>query len=133
MFFNESSEDIIWVNRIEVVEEIYRRLGYISSRSQEDGVSLVVMTTDEPGFSVKIAERTREWPGFNIGGRLLVKTNDCLKSLHMLGKEKIEVFSMPYYSDEGLVANFYDCAGNLYVLVEEREYAMSGLGYYEDI
>lgn len=129
----EKSSDILLVHRIDVVEKIISRLGYTSTWSRGGDGDFLTMTATDVNYSIRLAEKLPASSPFNSGTRILVKTDDCLKSLYLLKKEKIDLFSTPYYSSEGLMAHFYDSGGNLYLLIEERHYIVSEDEYNEGI
>lgn len=57
--------------------------------------------------------------------KIIIKTDDCIRDYCTFKKAGVRFKSEPQYSATGLMANFSDPFGNLYALLEVRNYKMS--------
>jgi len=67
--------------------------------------------------SFLLVESSQQTPG-----KIVLKTDDCIKDYHLLRERGVVFQSQPNYLDEGLSASFCDPFGNQYILLEERSY-----------
>ncbi|MXV52898.1 hypothetical protein GS399_18140 [Pedobacter sp. HMF7647] len=59
----------------------------------------------------------------NPDSGLVLRTNDCLETYFLLRRRNVKFISEPYYTARGLAARFIDQQGDVYWLLEERNYA----------
>lgn len=57
--------------------------------------------------------------------KIIIKTDDCIRDYCTFKKAGVRFKSEPQYNATGLMANFSDPFGNLYALLEVRNYKMS--------
>ncbi|SKB44961.1 VOC family protein [Daejeonella lutea] len=57
--------------------------------------------------------------------KIIIKTDDCIRDYCTFKKAGVRFKSEPQYNSTGLMANFSDPFGNLYALLEVRNYKVS--------
>jgi len=108
------------VRRVELVKQFFiTKLHY---REREDEVCFkkgwVVLEAPSGLFTTILAES-------NIPGpptRIIINTSDCLRDYYYLKQQSYRFMGEPQYFSFGLAVDFTDAAGNLFMLLEERNY-----------
>lgn len=59
----------------------------------------------------------------NCQAPIIINTEDCIKDYHDLMAQGVEIIKKPQYTALGLAAEITDGEGNLYTLLEERDYS----------
>ncbi len=70
------------------------------------------------GFTTILTETRASGPP----NRIIINTSDCLRDYHYLKRESLQFIGEPQYFSFGLAVDFTDAAGNLFMLLEERQY-----------
>jgi predicted enzyme related to lactoylglutathione lyase len=123
---NESYIPVI-VNKLDRALRFFTgKLNFIVSEELEMLPGLKTMVVSPPNRSLSLV--LVESPSANhvySRNKIVIKTDDCIRDYCTFKKAGVRFKSEPQYFSAGLMANFSDPFGNLYALLEVRNYKMS--------
>jgi len=122
--------EVIYVQQVQVARQIFiHDLGYTEVyRSSDLEMSWALLESSCKFSRLLLVEKPKDEAEI-AGGRVFLKTGDCLRDFHFMKKAAVKFINKPYYLNRGLAVDFVDTQNNLYTLLEEREYSLK---YNED-
>ncbi|HEY0899735.1 MAG TPA: hypothetical protein VGD90_10385 [Sphingobacteriaceae bacterium] len=119
-FSFEMRNILLPVRQVELVKQFFiTKLHY---REREDEVCFkkgwVALMAPSGIFTTILAENNSPGPP----SRIIINTSDCLRDYYYLKQDSFRFLGEPQYFSFGLAVDFTDAAGNLFMLLEEREY-----------
>ena len=108
------------VSDLGIAEEFYLRV--LGCRTIEDFLFMahkhIIMDWPDQQSGLVLIENLAKF----TPSRILLKTADCLKEYFRISSYGIEFKSRPSYHPNGLIAEFEDPCGNLFLIWEQRSY-----------
>jgi|SRR3569833_2377618 len=103
----------------QVSELLVSKLGLtIVHRNFDGGTYSGVLLRDNMGHSYLAVDCNAHTLTSNA---LIIETADCIKDCYFLTGSGLQICTHPYYTNEGLIAEFYDSSGNKFMLIEKRK------------
>jgi predicted enzyme related to lactoylglutathione lyase len=102
------------------------KLNFVVSEELEmlPGLRTMVVTPPNRSLSLVLVE-SRSSSHVYSRNKIVIETDDCIRDYCTFKKAGVRFKSEPQYFAAGLMANFSDPFGNLYALLEVRNYRVS--------